>query len=439
VNDVQRPARSGLTGRGLGKGRLLVSAVVMALAGSTVCGVLAQEAPFTFGGGLTASDTFHVTVFASELPYPYGLAELPDGSLLVGINEPTDGSYFGSTGAIVRLIDDDGDGVADGPPLSVAAGLPGAMSAVRVAGDLVFAVDTLPGDARISILRLGATADAPLEPLGSLLFSYAEQMDHGTYGIAATEIADEPGRYDLYFNVGSIANDAVGGVAEVSGLTTGTLMDASIYRVHIEDENGVLTGSAPQQIARGLRNAAGLAIDERTGDLWFEDNGIDTPDNRIEALSADELNYLPADAIGGDVEDFGFPDSYIDYRSGEAIGRDSTAPIVAFGPTGGSENEGAADIALSPRSFPNRLDDGVFVGFHGQWDEVGEANEENPVAYVDRETGVVTHVVSNDEPLIGHLDGLLATHDALYLADMTGTGSLVGTEPTGVIYRVSPR
>ncbi len=436
MNDVQRRWKSGLTRREWGKGRLLVSAVVVALAGSTVCGVLAQGAPFTFGGELAASDTFQVTVFASDLPYPYGLAELPDGSILVGINEPTDGSYFDSTGAIVRLADDNGDGVADGPPLSVATGLPGAMSAVRVAGDLVFAVDTLPGDARISILRLGATPDAPLEPLGSLMFSYAEQMDHGTYGIAAAEIARG---YELFFNVGSMTNDAAGGTAEVSGLTTGTLMDASIYRVHIEDGDGVLAVSAPEQIARGLRNAAGLAIDERTGDLWFEDNGIDTPDNRIEALSADELNYLPADAIGGDVESFGFPDSYIDYRSGEVIGPASTAPVVAFGPTGGSENEGAADIALAPASFPAGLNDGVFVGFHGQWDEVGEENEENPVAYVDRETGVVTHVVSNDEPLIGHLDGLLATRDALYLADMTGTGSLVGTVPTGVIYRVAPR
>jgi len=439
VNAMKRRLSSARHGRGWRNHGWAIALLFMAIAASAVRGALAQEGPFAFGGGLVDAGAFQVTVFASDLPYPYGLAELPDGSLLVGINEPTDGSYFGSTAAIVRLTDDDGDGIADGQPTPLATGLPGAMSAVRVAGELAFAVDTLPGDARISLFRLGPAPDAPLEPVGALTFSYAEQMDHGTYGIAAVTVDDEPGRYDLFFNVGSIGNDAVGGLVEIGGLASGTLADASIYRVRLDDQSGIITASTPEQIAKGVRNAAGLAIDERTGDLWFEDNGIDTPDDRIEALSADELNRIPSAEIGGDVEDFGFPDTYIDYRSGEVVGPDALAPFLAFVPTGGSENEGAADIALAPSSFPKGLNDGVFVGFHGQWDEVGAANEENPVAYVDRSTGAVTHVISNDEPSIGHLDGLLATRDALYLADLTGTGSLVGTTPTGVIYRVAPR
>ena len=424
--------------RGSGTRKRLIVVFAAALLGSGVIGVNAQASPLTFGGDLAGPETFQVTVFASGLPYPYGIAELPDGSLLVGINEATGGSYFGSVGALVRFTDEDDDGVADGPPVSLVTGLPGAMSAVRVAGDLVFAVDTLPGDARISVLRLGETPDAPLEPIGTMAFNYADQMEHGTYGIAAAEVEDEPGQIDLFFNVGSIANDAAGGAVRVSGLTSGTLHDASIYRVRLDDRGATLTASVPEQIASGLRNAAGLAIDARTGDLWFEDNGIDTPDNRIEALSADELDHIPAAAIGDEVEDFGFPGTSIDYRSGEVIGPGATAPFASFVPTNGSENEGAADIALAPRAFPGGLNDGVFVGFHGQWDEVGLDNEENPVAFVDRETGAITHVVSNDEPLVGHLDGLLATREALYLVDMTGTGSLVGTAATGVIYRVAP-
>ena len=65
-------------------------------------------------------------------------------------------------------------------------------------------------------------------------------------------------------------------------------------------------------------------------------------------------------------------------------------------------------------------------------------NEENPLLYVDLATGDYFPLVGNDEPEIGHLDGLLAAADALYVSDLTGTGSLSGSEPTGVIYRIAP-
>lgn len=50
---------------------------------------------------------------------------------------------FGSTsGRLVRLIDADGDGVADGPPQVLASGgnLPGLVTSVRRVGELVIAL-----------------------------------------------------------------------------------------------------------------------------------------------------------------------------------------------------------------------------------------------------------------------------------------------------------
>ena len=407
-----------------------VAPMVSAHAGQT------DVPPLTVGGGWVDPAAFRVTVFASGLFYPYGMTELEDGSLLVGTSNPTDGGYYASTGQLVRLVDEGADGVADGVGEILIADLPGALTAVRRAGSLVFAASVQPGSEQISVLRTGTMPADPLTPVGSINFGYAEPMDHGTYGLAISPEPGRQGRFHLFFNVGSIANDAAGGVVEVSGLVSGTLADAAIYRVTVDD-----TGDAPVfsdliQIASGLRNAAGLVVDPATGDLYFEDNGIDTPDDRIVALSADELNRIPAAEVGGAVEDFGFPHSYVDYHTGEQVGEGGVDPLAAFLPLNGHENEGAAEVALAPPGFPDGFNHGVFVGFHGQWDEVGLPNEENPLLYVDLGTGEQVHFVGNDEAAVGHLDGLLATRDALYVADLTGTGSLVGGEASGVIYRI---
>ena len=408
-------------------------AVVAARTGSA-------DAPLILGGDPRVDpDAFQVTVFADGLFYPYGMTELDDGSLLVGTSNPTGGSFTASTGELVRLVDADGDGMADGPGTVLAGGLPGAITAVRRAGSLVFAVSTQPGATMIMALRLGAEPADPLTWLGAIELVYEVPMDHGTYEIAIRPVPGESGRYELYFYVGSIANDAVGGYVVLYGLVEATLADAAVYRLTVDDTGDFPAFSQPELVATGLRNAAGLAFHPETGDLYLADNGIDTPGDRIVALSADELNRIDAADLGGEVEDFGFPVDYVNYHTGERVGGGAIPPQVAFSPVAGSENEGSVQIAIAPAGFPSGLDDGVFVGFHGQWDEVGLANEENPLVYADLDTGEYFQIVGNDEPRVGHLDGLLATEDALYVADLTGAGSLLGTDDLGVIYRIAPR
>ena len=398
-----------------------------------------RESPLRLGDDPRIGvDALSVTVFADGLFYPLGMTELPDGSLLVGTSRPTEGSFYGSTGELRRLVDADEDGVADGPGTVLAAGLPGAMTAVRRAGSLVYAVSAQPGGTQISILRLGAETEDPLALIGSIDFVYETPMDHGTYALAVRPVPAEPDRHEVFFNVGSVTNDDAGATVTLGGLVEGTLTDASIYRLTVDDAGPTPVFSDLTLIATGLRNAAGIAFHPTTGNLYFEDNGIDTPEDRIEALSADELNRIVADDIGGPAEDLGFPRDYVAARTGEAIGGGETAPLVAFLPEDGEESEGASEIAFAPAALPSGLNDGVFVGFHGQWDEVGLDNEENPLLYVDLDTGDAFPLVANDDPRVGHLDGLLATADALYAADLTGPGSLVGTEPTGVVYRIAP-
>src|ERR1051325_10225347 len=73
----------------------------------------AGAAPFTVQApGLNAND-FRITTFASGLDFPLGMARLSDGSLLVTISQGA--NYFNSTGKLLRFVDANDDGIADGP------------------------------------------------------------------------------------------------------------------------------------------------------------------------------------------------------------------------------------------------------------------------------------------------------------------------------------
>src|SRR3954470_2330340 len=73
---------------------------------------------------------FRVTTFASGLNYPEGMVQLADGSLLVATSRPlgTGASFFNSAGDLLRFVDADRDGVADGPGTALFSGLPGGLT-----------------------------------------------------------------------------------------------------------------------------------------------------------------------------------------------------------------------------------------------------------------------------------------------------------------------
>ncbi|WP_197447208.1 Calx-beta domain-containing protein [Tautonia plasticadhaerens] len=384
---------------------------------------------------------FRVTTFASGLDYPYGMTQLVDGSLLVATSRPASTSYFNSTGQLLRLSDADGDGVADGPGAVLYGGLPGALTSIERAGDLILVVSSQDGGERISVLRTGASPSDPLRLAGSIRFAIPPGFEHKVFALETRATPGSPGSYDLFFNLGAAENfAATTETVRVSGLIDGTLRGDSLYRVTVSDGPGGLSVSGLTRIASGLRNAAGIAVHPASGDLYFEDNGIDTPSNRIEPLSADELNRVAAADVGGAAEDFGFPSNYTAYRTGTLVGGAGVQPVVAFqpipDPRTGAESEGPAEIAIAPSAFPPGFNDGVFVGFHGQFNLAGAANEENPVVYYDLGSGDYVHFIRGDSPGVGHLDGLLATADSLFLADLSSVGSIGSGAGSGVIYQI---
>lgn len=391
------------------------------------------------GPGYARQD-FIVTTFAKNLHFPLSMQQLSDGSLLVGTSNPTGGSFFSSVGELVRLNDTNNDGVADGTVTILFTGLPGGVTSVRQAGDLILATSSEAGNERISILRTGARPSDPLVLQGSLRFGFPSGWEHTTFALAVAPVSGQNKQYHVVFNVGSKENSTADTeTVALQGLLTGVLNGGSLYRFTLQDFGDHVTASNLIWLAKGLRNAAGIAFHPQTADLYFEENGIDTPSNRNEPLSADELNLLKKSDIGQTVVNYGFPNDYIEYRTDKRVGSGGVLPLATFEPLPdpftGSESEGAVEIAFAPPLFPRPLRQSVFIGFHGKFGQAGLENEENPLLCYDIVSGRRFQFIGNNEPNIGHPDGLLSTSDALFVSDWSSGGSF-GQNDTGAIYRI---
>jgi glucose/arabinose dehydrogenase len=396
--------------------------------------------------------SMRVTTFASGLTFPTGMQQLSDSSILVGVsNNPSGGSFYQSTsGSLLRFTDTDNNGVADGAPLDLSPidqTLPGAVTSIRRAGNLLFVNHANePNSYKISVLRAGATPTTKYTTVGRIDFNYPSAWQHQNYALAVRPTPGGPANaFDLLFNTGSRDNnpDTPAGInVAVSGLLSATLIPDSIHKVTVTDNGGSnVSFTNVTHVATGLRNAAGIAFHPTTGDLWFEDNGIDGLVDSNEPRSADELNRIALANIGGAVEDFGFSSDYIEYRTGNRIGSGAIQPEAAFipipNPANGAESEGANEIAFAPSGFPNGLNNGVFVGFHGKFNLTGINNEENAVVYYDLGTDTYYHFIAPRQAGIGHLDGLLATSNSLFLSDLT-TGSFAAAPYNlGSVYQVA--
>lgn len=381
----------------------------------------------------SVASSFEVTTFAAGLNYPRDMQQLADGSLLIATTDSADGSYFGpeTTGKLIRLVDADRNGQADGPGEVLYGDLPGALVSMQVADDLV--VTTNRRD--FSLLRLGAAPSDPLTPVGSFTLVFPSGWQHTTSGVLARTVPGQPNLVEIYFNVGSKQSNAASlEQVSITGLIEGSLNPDSLYRMTIDNSGSLPVPTELTQIASGLRNASALTFDPETGDLLFVDNAA-------QPVSADELNRIVAADIGGEVEDFGFPLTFIPLRTGGQGGTGDN-PLVAFqaipDPLTGSKSAGPASIAYTPESMRAVLGDGVFVGFHGDGG-AGVVNDENPLVFYSLETDEYFHFIENDQPL-GHPDGLLATSHSVFVSDFSSHGSLgVAGGGTGIIYQISPR
>jgi hypothetical protein len=361
---------------------------------------------------------FKVSTFATGVGFAYSMQSLSDGSLAV-LSSPG----FGA-GSILRFTDTNHDGLADGPPTVLYSNGTGPFTGLTKVGNY-YAMGNL-GDHTITLLKPGANPGDPWTAAGSFNFNYGANWEHDNVGITARATPGSPGSYDLIFNVGAEGND-VASVDKVAltGLVSATLDGDSLYAVTIDETGLTPSASNVRKVASGIRNSVGMQFDS-AGNFYFADNAIDGPGaDGDEPPQADELNRILA-ADFGTVQNFGFPNCYIQYRTGAQVGTGCIQPLVAFQPLPngtvlGSESEGPVEIAFAPSSFPAGYNNGIFITFSGKG-TVGPSNEENAIVYYDFGTGKYIHFTENSLPGVGALVGALSTPDALYIADAsTGT------------------
>lgn len=405
--------------------------------------------PFSIGGDPSVHPSdFAITTFTKGLNYPKSMQQLFfDDSLLVATSDPvgSNGNFFNSSGTILRFFDDNKDGIADGPGQILYSGLPGALNSLRVIDNILVVTSSQPQKESIWIFQFDKTF-SHINLLGTLYFAFPAHWSHTTYALAARKIpGSNPTGYEIFFNVGSQYNNKADDqlVALSGSLGTQNISGSSIYRFKIKPTLTGFVMNDLQLIANGLRNAAGMTFDPINGDLLLEDNGIDFPDYPSEPLSADSLYRISFSSIGNTIFNFGFPNSYIAYRTNLQVGNFLENPALAvFQPWPdnkvGEESEGPVEIATAPGLFPYALNNGTFITFFGRSGLAGLANEENPLVFYDNTTKKYFHFINSYEPKIGHLSGILSTNDSLFLADLSENGDITTSRGTGagVIYQI---
>lgn len=365
---------------------------------------------------------FRVTLFASGLVLPQAMQQLGDGSLVVQHSV----NYTG--GQLVRYVDANGDGVADGFGPGIGQGTAlytnadGQGPVIQLVSAGGYLLQGTFGDKTISLLKVGATPSSPLTEAGSLQFGFPADWLHSSAGLAIRPSSNgQAGFYDLVFNVGSDGDATVGGQIPLNGLgLNNELLDgASLYMVTLDLNGNPPTASNLRKVASGVRNSFGLLFDPQ-GNLWFSDNAMNQGNPGGNPIQADELNWIPAAQLlpGAPIPHFGFPDCFPRYLDGvHALPDDCQHPVASFTPLGPLDPGvgGAAQIAFSPSGFPAALSGGIFIGFAG----VGHVR--NSVMYYDPIQGRYFEFIvqgSMDYPL-----GLLAAGNSLFVSDW-GSGEI---------------
>jgi len=292
-----------------------------------------------------------------------------------------------SAGEIVRLVDANGDGVADAPAVAVLTGLNGPFG-------IAFRGDTMYFAEMTTVKRLDPGATAPVTLISGL----------PSGGHSTRTIAFGPDNL-MYLAIGSSCN-----------VCNDPLPRAAVTRY-------ALDGSNPHTFATGLRNSVGLAFNPTTGELWANNNDRDDigpTQTQTDNLPPEHLNILK------DGKWYGWPQCYLpgkpnpEYPGADCSGVEPPALTVQAH----SAPLGLAFYAGT--MFPAEYAGDAFMTYHGSWDrsvptgaKVVRVHVQNgrPVSAVDFVTG---WQLANGSRW-GRPVGLLVMPDgALLVSDDTG-------------------
>lgn len=312
------------------------------------------------GAGLRVPAGWTARLFAEGLDHPRNLLVLSDGSVLVAEQR---------FDKLTRLVDDDGDGVAD-KRTTLASGFDEPFGLAERDGEIwvadtkaVWALAWLAGQDKVANRR-------QVTPDGAL----GDDRGHSTRSLAL-----DPDGSRFYVGIGSRRN------VEEEAEPRATI------RVFAGD------GSGGHSFASGLRNPVGLAFRPGSTDLW-------TVVNERDGLG-DELvpDYLTKVVPGGF---YGWPYAYLGNHPQPGLGAKAPDKVAAAR---------LPDLLFRAHSAPLGLafsGGDAFVGLHGSW------NRSEPIGYM------VARVPFKDGKPVGH-------YEAFATGFMTGPHAVWG-RPVGI-------
>jgi glucose/arabinose dehydrogenase len=393
--------RRGSSTSGMTLARHGAAAALIALAAMLACSGSGSGEPLTvapadtvgrtttLGGQLSVPAGLKVTYFARDLDGVRFMAVAPDGVLYA--SQP-------GRGRVVRLPDDNHDGVADSTVVAVTGLNQPHGLAFHKGGLYVAATD---GVARVA---LGANGKATGTPV------YVNRYSGGGGHWSRTIVfgADSA----MYVSVGSSCNLCVEQSSD----------RAAVLRFN-ED------GSGKRVFASGLRNAVGLAVEPQTGALWASQNERDELPPNHEDLPPEEINILT------DGADYGWPYCYGDrvpnpeYNDAARCSR--TVPPAAK-LQAHSAPLGMVFLARAS-ALPDSYRGDLLIAYHGSWNRSTPTGAKVVLVHVSEgKPGAVEDFVTGWQRADGSrwgrpVDVAVASDGSVMISD----------DDSGAIYRLS--
>lgn len=336
---------------------------------------------------------FEINIFAQDLINPRMMAVHSSGAVYVTRRE---------VGDVVRLVDEDGDGVADSQ--EVVANRPD-MHGIAIDGSTMYLVTVE------SLYRTTIRDDGSLAPLERLV---GDLPDGGQHPNRTIQIGPDG---MLYLSIGSTCNACNEPNPE----------HATILQVEPD-------GSSRTIFASGLRNTVGFAFDPQIGQLWGMDHGTDwLGDNE----QHEELNRIVEDGHYG--WPFLFDDNQFNPKEeppGDLTWEDwaarSITPIGLYV----AHSAPMQMVFYTGDQFPEDYQGDAFVAMRGSWNRNPPSGYEvlrisfgggEPVSFEP----FVTGFLMEEEGQWGHLGRLAG------IAQTPEGDLLVSDDTNGVIYRIT--
>src|SRR5437773_1090498 len=276
-----------------------------------------QDTILIAGHALYVPRGFTVNLFVEGLNGARYLALGPGGAVYASLP---------GAGRIVRLVDANGDGVADAPAQAVLGGLNAPFGIASRGDTMYFAEQT-------AVKRLDPGTTTPLT-----LVSGLPSGGHGTRTLVIG-----PDNF-MYVAAGSSCNVCV----ELAGDS----MRAAVTRFNLD-------GSGGRIFARGLRNSVGLAFNAGTGEFWANNNDRD---NFGDDIPPEHLNILK------DGKWYGWPQCYLPGKPNSDVFPNADCSGVE--PPALTVQAHSAPLGLTfyvGTKFPAEYQGDAFMTYHGSW------------------------------------------------------------------------